>query len=188
MSKSDSHAVRNGLIVTIVGGIGLSFLPAVRSFVISATKWLWSFITGLWGILAESYSLPGWLLLMLSALSMYVILLILRKLWPREQPGYRQYVQDTIYGAVWRWVWSGDKINSLWCYCPVCDCELIYDDSACRSVYGENHTDFLCERCGDRGIASIPGGDRLYATSAIEREIRRRIRTEEYKKVLTNKD
>jgi hypothetical protein len=121
----------------------------------------------------------------LSTLSGSVILLILYKLRTLEQPVYWQYGQDIIHGALWRWSWSGNSIYNLWCYCPACDCELVYEDSSCRSLYGESHTDFLCEPCGNRHVASISGGNRSYAISAVEREIWRKLRTEEYKKVLT---
>lgn len=187
MSKSESHPIRNGLIVAIVGGVALSFWNPARKFILILLKCVWSAVVYLWKLLCGSYSVSGWLILLLLLLSIPTIIFTIFKLWTREQPEFKNYVQDTIYGALWRWSWSGESIHSLWCFCPVCDCELVCDDSSCRSLYDKSHTDFLCERCGSKRVASIPGGNLSYATSAVEREIRRKIRTEEYKDVLTKR-
>ena len=102
-------------------------------------------------------------------------------LWP--EPAYRNYTEDMLYGAKWRWSWAGGQILELWCFCPCCDAQLIYREDRFPAK-----TDFICERCPPDGsdhlyqshgrvVATVEGGNRYYAVSAAEREIRRRIRT-----------
>jgi len=100
-----------------------------------------------------------------------------------EEPEFKSYVEDFMHGAKWRWSWIGNQISDVWCFCPSCDATLVYDDSSCRNLYSDvNKTDFICENCSRSVVASISGGNKDYATGAVEREISRRIRTDEYKK------
>lgn len=100
-----------------------------------------------------------------------------------EEQEFKSYTEDFIHGAKWRWVWVGNQISNIWCFCPRCDATLVYDDSSCQSLYSDvNKTNFICENCGRSVVASITGGNKDYATGAIRREIDRRVRTGEYKK------
>ncbi len=55
---------------------------------------------------------------------------------------------------------------------------LYMNDSSCRDLYNQiNKTDFICENCNHSIVATIKGGAKNYAISAVEREIDRRIRT-----------
>ena len=45
---------------------------------------------------------------------------------------------------------------------------------------------FICENCNSQVVSSVTGGNKSYAIGAAECEIDRRIRTCEYKEVLTN--
>ena len=102
---------------------------------------------------------------------------------PKSEPEYMNYTEDMLYGAKWRWSWVGGRISNLWCFCPICDAQLVYAEG-----FGE--TNFICERCPSgepdhlypshgRVVATVRGGDRYYAVSAAEREVFRRIRTGE---------
>jgi len=101
----------------------------------------------------------------------------------KHQPVYKLYTEDFLHGAKWRWTWNGSYINNIWCYCPVCDATLVYDDSSCRTIYGGGTptTYFICENCSRQIKASIEGGNKRYAIGVIEREVHRRIRTGQYK-------
>ena len=87
-----------------------------------------------------------------------------------------------LYGAKWRWSWRDNRISNLWCYCPTCDAQLVPFDSL-----GE--TNFLCERCpplvSDRDresfgvVVMVRPVEKDYVMGAAEREIWRRIRTQE---------
>lgn len=184
MSEKETHQVRNGIIATVVGGIILSAIPPVRDFALKVLGWLWYCIVWGWGALISGYSLSGWVLLILGLLALVGILNIYLALRPKNEPEFKKYTEDLINGAKWRWSWVGNTIENLWCFCPRCDAQLVYDDSSCRNILSDiKKTDFICERCGNQVIASIRGGNKHYAVSAAEREILRRIRTADAKSV-----
>lgn len=181
MSEKDSHPLRNGVIATVVGGVILSAIPPVRDFVSKIFGWIWSVIVWIWEALVSSYSIPGWVLITVSLLAVIGVISIYIAVRPSKEPEYKKYTEDFIYGVKWRWSWLGDKISRLRCYCPVCDADLVHDDSSCKNRRSNvRKTDFICEHCGNQVIASIDGGNMDYAVGAVEREIYRKIRTNEH--------
>jgi hypothetical protein len=182
MAENKSNSVRNGVIATVVGGIALAALsalwPAFKRFLL----WLWEQVMWFGSFFTDSYSLKGWILGGLILLALPTAIRFLLGLKPQDQPAFTRYVDDMLFKAKWRWTWLGSEISNLWCFCPQCDSELVYDDSSCRNIYSREpeKTLFICEHCGHLTIASIVGGDKDYAISAVKREIRRRIRTNEY--------
>ena len=205
MVNKQPHPVRNGIIVTVVGGLILSAIPQFRGFLVEAISWAWAGVTWVWIALISNYSIPGWAFLIIGFFALVGLAKICVVLWPENEQAYRNYTEDMLYGAKWRWSWNGDEISNLWCFCPNCDAQLIP-----REGYGS--TDFICERCpsdepnrqvvppfissrawerrpsdgadrhyGSQGrvISTIEGGDRFYAVDAVKREILRRIRTGE---------
>jgi hypothetical protein len=180
MASNESHAVRNGVIITAVGGLVLSATAPMRESVLGALKWLWSGVIWVWGVLSADYSLPGWVLLIIGILALVGIVKIYLAFRPLNDPKYKSYTQDSLYGANWRWSWASNNISNLWCFCPHCDAEVIYDDSFCSRITSNIcKTYFICEKCGNKDVASIDGNLK-YALEAVKREIRRRIRTNEY--------
>ena len=134
-------------------------------------------------MLLTSYSLPIWLLLIISVLALVSIINFLLLLTSSKKAEYTKYLEDFIYDANWRWKWEKDEIIDIQCYCPKCDSILVYDESSCHTRYTEVvKTDFICEKCDSQIVTSIPGGNKKYAINAVKREIQRRIRTQEYKK------
>jgi len=184
MSENSVKSIRNGAIASVIAGIILLAIPVLRGYVGSFFSWLWSGIIWCWEVLIVSYSLPGWAWLFIFILALVgVVNIYLAVKGESEEPEFKSYVEDFIHGVKWRWSWVGNQISNVWCFCPRCDATLVYDDSSCRSLYSDvNKTDFICENCGHSVVASITGGNKDYATSAIRREIDRRIRTGEYKK------
>ena len=184
MSENSFKSIRNGAIASVIAGVILLAVPALRGYVVSFLRWLWSGVVWCWDGLISSYSLPGWAWLVVFLLA----LVGLKNVYigikgESEEPEYESYVEDFIYGAKWRWQWIGNRISNLWCFCPSCDATLVYDDSSCSSLFSNvRKTDFICENCGNRIVATVKGGNKGYATGAVEREIDRRIRTGEYKK------
>ncbi|MDZ4298791.1 MAG: hypothetical protein U0998_06000 [Moraxellaceae bacterium] len=183
MSENSFKSIRNAAIASVIAGIVLLFIPVLRGYVVNFLSWLWSGVVWCWESLVASYSLPGWAWLVISIFALKglvnIYLAIKRE---SEQPEFKKYIEDHIHGAIWRWSWVGNQITNVWCYCPRCDATLVYNDSSCRNYLTDiKKTDFICENCGHRVVASIIGGDKDYATSAIMREIDRRIRTGEYK-------
>ena len=183
MPSSDSNSVRNGVIATVVGGIALAGLaelwPPFKSAVVST----WDYLVAFMKLAGQSYQIPGWLIGMTSLLALITIVRFvveIKKGQSTVQP-HASYVKDSLFGATWRWSWVAGEISSLWCFCPRCDMELVYDDSAARDILRllEPKTDFICERCNHQVVASISGGTKSYALSAVRREITRKIRVGE---------
>ena len=183
MANKHPHSVRNGVIATVVGGLILSAIPQLRSPLVEAISWVWAGVIWVWAALISGYSLPGWVLLIVGLFVLVGLVSLCVVLRPQNEPGLRNYTEDMLYGAKWRWSWTGNKISGLWCFCPSCDAQLVYSE-------GYAKTDFICERCPPVGedrhyrsqgrvVATVEGGDRYYAVSAAEREILRKIRTSE---------
>jgi hypothetical protein len=179
MTNSESHTVRNGVIATVLGGISLAILGELWPPVKTVFMWSWMKVQAFAGLFVEHYSVPGWTLTILGLLALITIVRIVIGLLANPAAPHTSYVEDILFGAKWRWSWSGGGISNLWCFCPACDSELVYDDSSARRfhAYEEPKTLFICEHCNRNVIGRIDGGDKKYALSAVEREIRRRVRT-----------
>lgn len=184
MSENSFISIRNATIASVMAGGILLAVPVLRGYVVSFLSWTWSGGVWCWEALVDSYSLPGWAWLLIFILAIIGLMNIyLAVKGESEEPEFKSYVEDFMHGAKWRWSWIGNEISSVWCFCPRCDATLVYDDSSCRSFYSDvNKTDFICENCSCNVVASISGGNKDYSTSAVKREISRRIRTGEYKK------
>jgi hypothetical protein len=186
MSNQESHSVRNGVIATVIGSITMAALGEMWPPAKKAGIWLWDKISWLASLFVDMYYLQGWLLALLLLLSLVTVIRFLVSLKGQKVPAFPSYVEDQLFGAKWRWSWIAGEVSNLWAFCPRCDSELVYDDSSCNSLYYDTpaKTDFICEHCHRDTVASVPGGNKSYAISVVQREIRRRIRTNEYKSVV----
>lgn len=187
MTSGESHAVRNGVIATVVGGVVLAILGEIWHPVKSTIGWLWEKVLAFAGLFGETYAVPGWALTILGFLALVTVVRTVigwrsNPSTPNTVAPYRAYVEDILFGVKWRWSWSGGDVSNLWCFCPVCDAELVYDDSSVHNVYSheESKTLFICEHCNRNVKGRIEGGDKEYALGAVRREIRRRVRTGQY--------
>ena len=179
MSENSFVSIRNATIASVIAGVILLAVPALRGYLVGALSWIWSGLAWGWKLLVDSYSLPGWawLLILIFALIGLANIYLAVKGKP-EESDFKSYVEDFMHGAKWRWSWNGNQISNAWCFCPRCDATLVYDDSSCRNYYSDlRKTDFICENCRRSVVASIIGGDKYYAIGVIEREVGRRIRT-----------
>lgn len=185
MSDNSFISIRNGVIASVIAGVVLMTVPLLRNYVVIFVLWVWSGVLWCWNALIASYALPGWTWLAIFLLALVgCINIYLAIKGDTEVPDYKKYTDDYLYNANWRWNWVGNQISNLWCFCPRCDATLVYNDSSCYSLYADTKkTDFTCENCNSV-VSSISGGNKNYATGAAEREIHRRIRTNEYKKHL----
>ena len=185
MANKHPHPVRNGIIAAVVGGLILSTIPSLRGFLVEAMSQAWAGVIWVWAALNSDYSVRGWVFLIIGLFALVGLVVGLILLYvvlrPQDEPAHRNYTEDMLYGAKWRWSWNGNELSNLWCFCPGCDAQLVYSES-----FGE--TNFICERCSPdradrhyrsqgRVVATVEGGDRYYAVSAAKREILRRIRT-----------
>jgi hypothetical protein len=187
MATENSNAIRSGVIATVVGGIALAGLAEIWPPIKGVLGQVWSYVIAVFNALTASYSVPLWVLIIISLLAFSVVVrgvIQLRKhVAPLDPLDYRNYCEAYIEGAKWRWEWQGNRISSLWCYCPSCDIELAYNDRQDHfsfAINGSTETKFICENCYKSVVATIKGGNRSYALGFVEREIRRRIRTKEY--------
>jgi hypothetical protein len=183
-TPTDSHPVRTGVISTVVGTILVAVLAELWPQSKATLVWLWEHVKLIFRLFTADYSTPGWLLAVLGVVTFLASIRVLAALVRGETdsiPAYLAYTTDCLYGAKWRWAWNRQGIANLWCFCPSCDSELVYDDSSCRDILkrSEPRTDFYCEHCDHTRVATVSGGARSYALSAVEREIRRKLRTGE---------
>lgn len=184
MANTESHAVRNGVIATVVGSIAMAALGELWPPAKRAAFWLWDQAVWVTSFFTDSYSIKGWFLALILLLALITAIRVLVGLIPQQALASDSYVEDHLYGAKWRWSWIAGQVSNLWCFCPGCDSELVYDDSSCRYIYAHynepQRTDFVCEHCNGQIVATVRGGDKAYALSAVQREIRRKVRTKEY--------
>jgi hypothetical protein len=133
-----------------------------------------------------SYPVPGWILIVLVALAIIPLFTLLRFIFYGREPGYRQlYRTDDLYGARWQWEYSSDgAIRNLGCLCPVCQTELVYDEHIRDRIMPwrdeeDDNTRFICQHCN--ATKATFQGSRHHAIGMVEREIRRKVRTGEWK-------
>lgn len=195
MSEKETHPIRNGIIATVSGSIVFAILtslfPAVRNLLFKALGWIWSTVKFFIGVLTNNYEIPGWLILIFIALTaptcIRIIATVRKKKKPKEpkEPGvFDLYRSDCLFGAIWEWSYSGERIINLSCLCPECEGELVYlkyskSPLLTRFADEPDHIKFKCEKCDK--IRGKLMGDMSFALGTVEREIRRKIRTGEWK-------
>ena len=182
--------VIGGLIATIVGGLAVAVILRSSDLLANIASLAWGVVIWILDTLASSHSVPGWAILVMVALALFglivVGILLIRSHRSERAPPYSDYTEDMLDGAKWRWIWTGNRIGNLWCFCPSCDAQLV-----CRVGHQGTDfiTDFICEHCPSDGslnrtrsrgrVVATLHGDSEYAVAATEREILRRIRTRE---------
>ena len=181
MSDNSIISVRNGVISAVVAGIILMIVPAIREHAVRFLTWLWFGVLWCWNAFISSYSLPGWAWIIVFLFAIIGVITIFQSLKPVDKPEHMAYIEDDMFDAKWRWIWTGNRFSNLWCYCPHCDATLVYQvDSILHATH------FLCENCSHSVVTTLRGKDKYSALRVVEREIDRRIRTGEYKKKLNN--
>ncbi len=187
MADKSSHRIRNeiigGTIATVIGGLLLSLILPVRKVIVKIVHSCWEGILWGWSALIARYSVPGWLWVLILVLSSLGIIRLYFAFFHKEntEQEFTKYREDFISGAKWRWTWEKNNIVRLWCYCPDCDAQLVYNDEY-NYLERRQDTVFICEHCNNRVVAKIDGGNKDYALSFVHREILRRLRTGEYEK------
>jgi hypothetical protein len=183
MTNQESNPVRNGVIASVLAGVILAIMAKIWPPVMKFFIWVWEHIVSFVKLFTEKYSIPGWTILLLLLLALPTVVRFCLSFRKSEDPSYIHYVEDIFYGVKWRWTWIAGGISNLWCFCLRCESELVYDDSSGRRIYeSSNQTNFICEHCGHVVVGSIAGGDKDYALSVVQREIRRKVRTGELPK------
>ncbi|MGP9147111.1 hypothetical protein [Vibrio parahaemolyticus] len=183
-NNKESHPIRNGVIASVVGGIILSFWSPFRALLVKAALWCWELLISFWVWFSSTHETYGWVLVLLIALSFPTLIKLTSLMARKKEPGVEElYKSDYLFGVDWDWYYLNGQIKNLWCLCPSCKNELVYSEFV-PNRYDYRHdglepkTDFLCERC-DTTRCSLKG-DKRYALGTVEREIRRKIRSNEW--------
>jgi hypothetical protein len=188
------HTIRNGIIVTVMGGLILAgilsdwFRLHLWQLITSIAKPLVLF--GHW--IKNDTVLPNWLFLTLGILSIITIIRALSAIRRMNGNATERYDHDEVFGIIWRW--SGDPYQTynLCPFCPHCDGELLYHDQRRDSFRIDNFlnkpdfTQFKCENCGFCSVEI--DGDHQNAFGRTQREIGRRYRTGEWQNDNNAKD
>ena len=183
--KEQSTNLMIGIVSTVVGGIILMVIEPTRSFIIkilgAVIKWIVYILKIVLSYLSTTHQVNGFLFIVLLLLSSAFIILWIVSLIRDSKNSIRDsYTQDVFYNVVWKWYWSGDRIQNLWCFCNYCDYELTYDDSSMHKYSHDQNPriDLYCDHCG-RIVGSAKQMDKDYLLSVVTREIMRNIRQKE---------
>lgn len=190
MKEKESHSIRNGIIATVIGGILLTFWPPFRDVIVKILTWVWSLFVGFWNYLSSEHKVYGWVIIIFSLLAVPTLIVGIRKLIGRRESGYQDlYTDDHLFGVKWHWTYVNGSIANLWCLCPKCENELVYSEFI-PNQFNIDHvgkkpkTEFICDRCGVPR-ASLEGS-KDFALGTVQREIRRKIRTGEWRERESN--
>jgi len=185
---SEKHTIRNGIIASVIAGLILAvFLSSwFRGILQACFHGLLSAIIFMGGLLVHPIKIPVWVFAVLTMLAIFPIFRIMHALIKKYgESSEHTYIQDNLFGVVWRWCYNSSGIGNLWAFCPNCDLELVFDEQRSdhrkpSPFYPPEFTQFVCENC-DIKSQKLPG-KKSEALSRIEREIYRRLRTGEWRK------
>jgi hypothetical protein len=102
MSATDPHAVRNGVLATVIGGIATAvlneFWPPAKPFLIA----VWEHFLAFCSLFTTSYSVQGWLLAIVSIIALITVFRFIFGFLTKQSPSYIGYIEDQLFGAKWR--------------------------------------------------------------------------------------
>lgn len=188
MSEKETHQIRNGIIVGVVVAIIALFLPIVRNLFITVIRLAWGAVKFFSKLILDNYQIPGWLILIFIALAIPTCIRIIGAMRKTKELGaYDLYHSDLLFGVIWEWSFFGERIINLNCMCPECKGELVYEKhhkSTRITRHGDepDHIKLKCENCHE--IRGKLMGQMDFAFGTVEREIRRKIRTGEWKEAI----
>jgi hypothetical protein len=184
MGKDEKHSVRSNVIGTVIGGLILSGIGYAVLFVPNLFRRIADLFVQVWGYFTASTSTPRWLLWLLFLTAAVTVFRLIRPALKRrsDEPRVSMYREDTFEGVIWRWSydWANNPVN-IQPYCPHCDTMLVHSESSFWS--DTRKVSFYCENC-KRMLTEIEGGGRSYAISMIARLIDRKIRSEEWRRLV----
>lgn len=150
-------------------------------------------------MMSSSHPVYGWIIFVVGLVAILGLVVLLKSaisgilaIGKRPlPPAYTTYNEDLMDGVLWRWQWTKGQVTNIWCFCPDCDAQLVYDPRGAR-YNGEAH--LICENCPSDGslrahdmkephagrgriVKTSLGRDEEEITAPVTREILRRIRT-----------
>lgn len=102
--------------------------------------------------LISSVSVPLWLLIILSMISLGVVLRVLIHVISSKsvEESWRNYTEDLFYGLRWRWKYYSDgSISTVIPFCIQCDFQI--EPSFASNFRTIDRWEFRCENCGHMG-------------------------------------
>ena len=136
------------LVVAVLAGVILllisAIIPQLRGFLVKSLLWVWGGLTWVWAALIAKYLVPGWVIVIAGLWALVRLWRTVKHLSQATPPAYLNYTEDRFDGAVWRWSWDADNISDIWCFCPLCDAQLVPSE-------GYTETAFICDRCPSDG-------------------------------------
>jgi hypothetical protein len=187
MSDSESHPIRTGVIITVLGGL---ILAALIFIVPRAASFIWSLILAFWNFLISEIVVRWFVLIILILLSVPTVWGFIKPLLRQRKgptgPSLDDYTEDNFYNAIWRWktFYNNFPDGSLWCFCPNCNTRLVYKNEFETDRRGNmgRITIFTCETC-HTDVTRLEG-DKEFALSTVARQIERKVNTGEWKRVV----
>ena len=179
----EKHPIRNGIIVTVVGGVILAIILALWNTIVVLLKWLVSTVGDIWMFIISKVSIPWIILILLVVLSLPTIWRFAKTFIPErnESLSLQNYRQDTMFNVVWKWAETPpSSIRRINGFCVKCQTRLVYETG-----FDNNETVFVCEKCGTRSDKFT--GDIDNALGVVWRQIERKINTGEWKNIVEQK-
>ena len=178
------------IIVQVVGGVILAgTLYLCRTLLIPGLKWCGGFVVSVWNWIFDSHAVPGWLIIILSVISVWCVVRVVMDLLstlskslpalPRE-PRWTDFREFEFKGVLWRWdYYPSGEIGGLVSFCPEPDCRLQTNGE--ERFYGTYNqtTEYKCDRCGNKKEVE---GTKRSIDNLVRREIGRLIDLGEWKK------
>jgi hypothetical protein len=130
-------------------------------------------------IFAYKITIPIWGLILIALPTIFFIVIFIIILISKPPPrliSWQDYKMDNIDGIKWVWSWYRNDVSDLIALCPVCMCEL----ESKQHPY-KLGTDLYCQKC-DKYIDLNTSMNEF--KEKVKKEIRRRVRTGEYKDVV----
>ena len=110
------------LVIGVVWTIFAGWWSAIHSALSKA--WVWLFLIT---------PTVNWLLVLLSLAAAVLTVLLLQFLYYRffdKKGNAFDYRTDEFFNVKWRWDWAHGRLSNLTAYCPACDFEVFFDNSA----------------------------------------------------------
>jgi len=174
-TTEDKHPVRNGILVTVGGGVLLVAALFVLSRIPAAWHYMASIFSQVGAHLVSYLSIPFWLFYILLLMGVPFLVRCLLRLRRHTGPQVGDYTSDRFLEVDWTWHYvRGNAPEGIWCFCPDDNTRLVY-----AAKYYPHFITLKCETC-ERTWGPFPGkiGD---LQNKIERQIERKIRTGEWK-------
>lgn len=176
---SERHPIRTGIFVSVGSGLILAgviwltgFLPLLWGVVKATTLWVVA-------LLLFKIPIPVWLFIPLMVATVPTVVLVASRFRKPRGPIYLDYKEDEFSSVIWRWSYmSNGKIDHVWCFCPADDTMLVFK----LPRYVNTAPTIECETCGTVYIRYDGSQENLI--SAIKRQIDRKIRSGEWRKVV----